>query len=145
MAVQVENVMRHVNNFFDRARYTGHFFISGGKITLPMELPEKTWIAISGSMWHDGVHELQSPYDLPAPDEEFDGTVYILHPPASFLDLCKSIAEYDEKTPVGAFMSESFGSYSYTRTGGQNGVKTWQEAYALQLRPYRRMFTEVEV
>ena len=143
MAVCVENVMRYVNNFFERAGYSGEFVISGGMITLPVALPDHVWIAISGSLYHDGVHEMQSQYDLPAPDETFTGNVFILNPPAAFLELCKSIAEYDAKTPVGAYQSESFGNYSYTRASGQNGVKTWQEAYAMQLRPYRRMFTEV--
>lgn len=145
MSVSVENVMRYVNNFFDRACYHGAFSVSGGGINLPVHLPDNAWIAISGSMCHDGVHEMYSEYALPTPDEEFTGTVYVLCPPASFLELCKQIAEYDEKTPVGALQSESFGNYSYTRANGQNGVKTWQEAFAMQLRPYRRMFTEVEV
>lgn len=145
MAVCVEQVMRSVNHFFDRACYQGTFTITGGRIALPLDLPDNAWIAISGSMFHDGVHEMHSDHALPAPDEAFTGKVYILHPPQAFLELCRQIDAYDEKTPAGALQSESFGNYSYTRASGANGVKTWQEAFAAQLRPYRRMFTEVDV
>lgn len=145
MAVTVGSVMRTVNNFFERVRYEGQFTIEGGRISLPVDLPDHAFIAIIGSAFHDGVHDMHTDYALPAPDETFNGIVYVLQPPVGFLMLCEEIAKYDEKTPVGALQSESFGNYSYTRASGQNGVKTWQEAFAAQLRPYRRMFTEVGV
>jgi len=79
-------------------------------------------------------------------DETFAGRVYFLRPPADFLQLCESIAAYNEKTPKGPYQSETFDDYSYTLAGGKNGgVLTWQERFAKELNEYRRMFSEVLV
>ena len=139
MAVTVENVMRCVRNFFEKGYMVDTFSITGGQIT--PRVPDGIWYAVEGSMLHDGVY---GPNDaLEGADETFAGRVWLLAPPRAFLMLCEEIAEYDKKNPVGAMQSESFGNYSYSRAGGQNGVKTGKEAYALQLTPYRRMFTGV--
>lgn len=144
--VTVEAVMRQVNNFFERARYEGAFSISGGVLNAAESLPVGSWVAIEGSLLHDGVHQLTEGYKLEGADEEFCGRVWVLAPPAHFLEICRQIAEYDSKNPVGAMQSESFGTYSYTRQSGQNGgPKGWQEAFASMLTPYRRMYTEVRI
>ena len=143
MAVTVEDVMRECRNFFVKAHYEGEFEISGGTLKLPETLPESAFIAVTGSAYHDGVHQMADAFDTP--DEVFTGRVYILHPPKDFLEICKEIAVYDEKNPVGAFQSESFGEYSYQRAGVQTGLKTWQSAMQQKLNAYRRMFTEVEL
>lgn len=144
--VTMEAVMRQVNNFFERAYYDGAFFVAAGKLTLPEALPDGSWVAITGSLYHDGVHQLTADYQLEGPDEEFTGRVWLLFPPPSFVALAKEIAEFATKTPAGAFQSESLGEYSYTRATGKNGgLMTWQEAFAGRLMPYRRMFTEVKV
>ena len=63
-----------------------------------------------------------------------------------FQQLCEEIAQFIEKTPKGAYQSETFDDYSYTRAGGKSGgVLTWQEHFSAQLSEYRRMFTEVSV
>lgn len=142
----VEAVMRQINNFFERAYYDGAFLIADGVITLPESLPAGSWIAIQGSLYHNGVHQLTDDYKLDGPDEEFNGRVWLLFPPAHFLNLCEQIAEFDEKTPAGAFQSEALGEYSYSRATGKNGgLLTWKEAFKDELMPYRRMFTEVSV
>lgn len=142
MAVSIAAVMRRVRNFFERERIDGTFTISGGMLE---PLPDAPYIAISGSAWHDGVFPAGT---LPETghDEQFDGKVWGLHPPSDFLAMCESISEYDAKNPVGAYQSESFGGYSYTRgnVGGTAG-DGWEAAFAGQLAPYRRMFTEVDV
>lgn len=130
--------MRRVRNFFERERIEGTFTITGGVLA---PLPDAPFIAISGSRWHDGVFPIGAlPGDMP--DEIFDGKVWGLHPPSDFLALCEAISAYDEKNPIGAYQSESFGPYSYTRGTAGNG---WEAAFAGQLLPYRRMFTEVDV
>lgn len=141
MAVTIEDVMRECRNFFAAAHYDGEFEISGGTLKLPEELPESALIAVTGSAYHDGVHQLSEAFDTP--DETFAGRVYILHPPKAFLEICKEAAAYDEKNPVGAFQSETFGEYQYTRAGVQTGLKSWQSAMQQRLNPYRKMFTEV--
>lgn len=141
MAVSVAAVMRHINNYFQVGSISGMIVISGNAI---VPAPESPWCYVSGSWLHDGVWQvlggkLQSmPGDLP--DEEFDGRVWLLKPPADFLTLCEEISQYDDKNPVGAYTSEKFGGYSYTRAGE---VKSWMTAFAEKLWPYRRMYTEV--
>ena len=141
MAITVEDVMRECRNFFEKAHYDGEFTIHGGMLDLPETLPDGAYIAINGSAFHDGVHRIGDAMDIP--DETFTGRVWILHPPKSFLEICKEINEYDQKNPVGAFQSETFGEYQYTRSGVQTGLKSWQSAMSQRLNPYRKMFTEV--
>lgn len=145
MCVNVEAVMRYCNNFFEVSYYEGEFRIEDHRLILPDELPADTFIAVQGSLFSDGVHRLDLLHQFSA-DETFTGRVYILHPPESFLKLCEEVAAYDEKNPTGAFVSESFGGYSYSRGAGSSATGTaspWQQAFAISLRPYRRMFTEV--
>lgn len=142
MAVSIAAVMRRVRNFFERESIEGTFTIAGGVLA---PIPDAPYIAVSGSSWHDGVFPVgELPDDKP--DETFDGNVWGLHPPDDFLAMCEAIKAYDEKNPVGAYQSESFGQYSYTRgnVGGTAG-NGWEAAFACQLSPYRRMFTEVDV
>lgn len=145
MAVSVAAVMRHIRNYFDRGYRYGDFSIIGGALT---PAPDSAYVYIAGSVLHDGVWEMSGNMLLDAPDglrdESFSGRVYELHPPGDFLALCREISEYDDKNPVGAMQSESFGDYSYTRAyATQKAAQGWQGAYFERLSPYRRMVTEV--
>jgi hypothetical protein len=76
-------------------------------------------------------------------NEEFDGRVWLLKPPADFLDLCAEISAYDDKNPAGAYAQESFGGYSYSRRNA-GGSTAWQDVFAGRLASYRgKMFSEV--
>lgn len=149
MNVSVGQVMRNVNNYFESGYRATSYTITSGSISPNDLLAPGMWIAITGSIFHDGVWQLDDWLglkELPhgTPNEKFYGRVYFLHPPAEFLETCKNIAEFAEKTPAGGLQSESFGEYSMTRASGKNGgVLTWQEAFADALTPYRRMYSEV--
>ncbi len=140
MEVSIAAVMRHVHNYFERGFIDGEFTVSGGVLN-PM--PRAPYVAITGSVWHDGVYRIDELREQP--EETFVGRVWALHPPDDFIRMCEQIATYDEQNPAGALQSESFGEYSYARASCQNGVIGWQTAFAQQLVPYRRMFTEVNV
>lgn len=148
MAVSVAAVMRHCRNFFEVGYIDGTFCITGNALS---DVGDGVhWVYISGSMMHDGVWEICNGYLIGKSvegleNEEFDGRVWLLAPPVDFLETCKSIALYEEKNPVGALQSESFGEYSYTRQSlsGTNGLTGWQAAFGGQLATYRRPFTEV--
>lgn len=143
MAVSVAAVMRHCRNYFVDAYKDGTFRITGNALA---GADGARWVYISGSVHHNGVWEVADGYltgrDVDGlPDEEFEGRVCFLDPPPEFLELCKTIRAYEEKNPVGALASESFGAYSYTRSTGLDG---WAGAFGAQLAPYRgRMFAEV--
>lgn len=136
-------VMREVHNFFERGKFYGTISISGGMVVSPgVSAP---YVYIKGSTFHDGLWEMAGTSLVRDnhPSETFSGCIWLLYPPNDFLALCEQVAEFEAKTPAGALQSESLEGYSYSRASGQNGLLTWQEAYASRLRPYRRMFTEV--
>lgn len=143
MAVSVAAVMRHINNYFEVGCISGGFAISGNAI---VPAPESPWCYVSGSWMHDGAWQVTSgtlqDMEGSLPDEEFDGRVWLLKPPPDFLALCEEISAYDQKNPVGAYLQESFGGYSYMRQQS-SGSKAWQDVYAGRLARYRKMFTEV--
>ncbi len=142
MAVTIGSVMRHCRNYFERGLYEGAFTIQGGALVSPA-LSDGRYVAISGSAYNDGVH--QTGTDT-LTDENFTGRVWLLSPPASFVSLSEEIAAWDEKNPTGAYTSESFGNYSYTRASdGQGGAITWQSAFASRLRDYQMLTSEVMV
>lgn len=145
MAISMENVMRRVRNYFQRGYTEGTFDITGNVLS---PAPAAPWVAIRGSLYHDGVYRCTDGVlqDMPEGrmDERFTGVVWHLHPPDDFVSLVEDINAYDAKNPAGAYQSESFGDYSYTRPSGANGgVMSWETAYADALRPYKRMFSEV--
>lgn len=149
MPPSVGQIMRSINNFFESGYRATSYTVEGGRILPDDLLTPGMYIAITGSVFHDGVWKLGDGLtlsDLPegTPNETFFGRVYFLHPPKEFLETCEEIAEFAQKTPVGGLQSESFGEYSQTRASGKNGgILTWQEAFADALAPYRCMFTEV--
>ena len=149
MTVSVGQVMRSINNFFESGYRAASYQISGGKILPAGFLAPGMYIAITGSIFHEGVWKIGEDLalsGLPAgtPNEKFYGRVWFLRPPADFLSICAHIEEFAKNTPVDGLQSESFGEYSQARAAGRNGgVLTWQDAFADDLRPYCRMFSEV--
>ena len=147
MAVSVAAVMRHCRNFFESGYIDGTFRITGN--ALPDVEDSARWVYISGSKMHDGVWEIDEQGFLTGRsvdglmDEEFTGRVWLLAPPVDFLEVCKTIREYEEKNPVSALASETFGNYARTWNAEQIG-KSWSVAFNASLLPYRKMFTEVE-
>lgn len=137
----IQEIMRYVNNFFCTGTREGQYSISGNALNVPVS----GLVYISGSLHHDGVWQvcrgLLQDMSGNLPDEEFNGNVYFLDPPRDFLQLCEEIRQYTEKNPVGAYQSESFGGYSYNR--GNAAGQGWQTVFAVRLRPYRKMFSEI--
>ncbi len=119
MAVSIADVMRHVHNFFERERLAGEFAVQDGVLTPAVSAP---YAAIYGSA-ADGVYQVTDGRleGWTGRDGVFTGVVWGLYPPKDFLDVCASASAYDAKNPAGAYLSESFGNYSYTRAGGQSG------------------------
>lgn len=142
MAVTIGSVMRHCRNYFERGYYDGECVVANGALVTPA-LADGRYIAISGSVFNDGVYKLGT--DV-LTEETFTGRVWLLSPPASFIILCDEIAEYDAKNPAGAYLSETFGEYSYQRSANAQGVtNTWQTAFASRLADYQLLRSEVMV
>lgn len=142
MAVTIGSVMRHCRNYFERGCYDGECVIANDALVTPA-LADGRYIAISGSAYNDGVYKLGT--DV-LTEETFTGRVWLLSPPASFIALCDEIAEYDAKNPAGAYLSETFGEYSYQRSANTQGVtSSWQSAFAARLADYQLLRSEVMV
>ena len=141
MAVSMGSVMRHCRNYFEAGSYDGEIVIEGGQLITPA-LAHGRYIAIRGSAYNDGVHQVGDALT----DETFTGRVWVLSPPAAFVALAEEISAYDDKNPVGALQSESFGSYSYSRdSAGSVPAAGWQGAFAGRLNDYQRLTSEVMV
>ena len=146
MSVSVAAVMRQCRNYFEDGYIDGTFRITGNALS---GAEGAHWVYISGSAFHNGVWEVCDGYLTGRSveglhDEEFEGRVWFLDPPEEFLEQCKTIKTYEEKNPVGAFVQERFGEYSYMR--GQMGKAVdmgWQAAFVPELKEYRRLYTEV--
>lgn len=146
MAVSVAAVMRQCRNYFETGYIDGTFRITGNALS---GADGAHWVYISGSAYHNGVWEVCDGYLTGRSveglhDEEFEGRMWFLDPPEEFLELCKTIKTYEEKNPVGAFVQERFGEYSYVRANSGGAADMgWQKVFAVELSEYRRMFTEV--
>lgn len=137
----LESVLRYLNNWFlvPDGIHDGAYTIEGGGIALPF-LAAGQCFRIVGSVFNDGV------YQYPAhglTQESFDGSVWALAVPKYVTELAEEIEAWQEKNAgiaLNPYTSESFGGYSYSRATGKNGgALTWQDAFAAQLTPYRKL------
>lgn len=144
-------ICAEIKNYFtwERDKHFGDFTISDGQIVPSFDIPTD-YIRIVGSRLNDGVHVRgENGFDLI--DEEFHGGIWVMSPPKAFIDLAAEIAAWQAKnggidsTAMSPFNSESFGGYSYSKSGGaaaggsSSGGASWQSAYATRLKIYRRI------
>ena len=148
MAASVSSVMRYCRNYFEKGYIDGTFRITGNALS---DVGDGVhWVYISGSMMHDGVWQICNGYLTGRSiegleDEEFDGRVWLLAPPIDFLETVKAMREYEEKNPISALSSETFGGYSRTwAMGGKPSDRSAMTVFRDSLTPYIRMYTEVK-
>ena len=132
----LEAVLTHLNNWFCREVYAGTFTVTSGTLALP-DLADGQYFRIVGSVFNDGLH--QSPA-AGLTDETFTGAVWALAVPKSVVTLAEEIKAWSAMNQLGAYTSESFSGYSYTRATNAKGAAVgWQDAFAAQLAPYRKL------
>lgn len=142
-------ICAEIRNYFtyESDKHFGNFAIIDGLITPSFDIPTD-YIRIVGSHKNDGVHKIS---DADLVDEgEFNGAIWVMSPPKAFLDLAAEIADWQaknggvESTAMSPFNSESFGGYSYSKSGGYatggslSGGVSWLSAYSTRLNIYRR-------
>ena len=146
-----------LNNWFECARFYGQFEISDGKITSFNDgeiLRDGQYFRIVGSLFNDGVHQYGE--DLSLVGEVFSGAVWLMAVPPAVISLAEDIEAWRSKyeAPDSANMSpynsESFGGYSYNKSGGGSSADgslsgTWQGAFANRLKRYKRIGTKPRV
>lgn len=136
-----------LKNFFDRERYAGSFTISGGTFTADY-LQTGQYFRIVGSVFNDGIY-MYPCYCLH--DESFDGAIWALAIPKEILEMAEEIqawrAKYEaaDSAAMSPFNSESFGGYSYSKSGNSSsagGVASgggWKAAFAHRLNKWRKL------
>ena len=136
----LEQVLRHLNNWFLVEIHEGTFTVENGSITLPFLLTNQ-YFRIVGSVFNDGLHQYPA-VDLT--DETFTGSVWALAVPKAVIELADEIGKWQEKNGEAAsspFSSESFGGYSYSKAtdAETGGAVTWQSAFKQQLSAWRKI------
>ena len=137
----LEQVLRHLNNWFLVEIHEGTFTVENGSIALPFLLTNQ-YFRIVGSVFNDGLHQYPAT-DLT--DETFTGTVWALAVPKAVVTLSEDIAAWEEKngeSVASPYQSESFGGYSYTkRSAGSDGstLNGWQDAFRGRLNDWRKI------
>lgn len=150
----LNEVCLEVRNFFDRnqPKIFGDIVISDGTITnadFLSDIQENQYFRIVDSVFNDGVYQYTDKLKLT--DEVFNGAIWLMRVPRDFLALVAEIEDWQAKnggvdsTAMSPFNSESFGGYSYSKSGGSasgdgssSGGASWQAAYATRLKAYRR-------
>lgn len=150
-----------LKNWFveDKDKHIGTITITGGEITArddlyllgdkKIEPLPGQYFRVIGSVFGDGVHQYPD-YDMQ--DETFDGAVWLMRVPPAVIALAADIEAWKEKymgidSPLmGPFTSESFGGYSYSKSGvgasaftDASGISGWQAAFADRLGPWRKI------
>lgn len=130
--------------------HIGDWSITSGAISPALVIPTD-YIRIVGSRLNDGVHKRNKQGGFDLTDEDFHGGIWIMSPPADFIALAEEIAAWQDKNgaidsaAMSPFNSESFGGYSYSKSGGNasggssSGGANWQSAFASRLNIYRRI------
>ena len=137
----LEQVLRHLNNWFLVEIHEGTFTVENGSIALPFLLTNQ-YFRIVGSVFSDGLHQYPA-VDLT--DETFTGAVWALAVPKAVIDLSVEIEAWQEKNGEAAaspYQSESFGGYSYTKRSAGNDSGTlngWQDAFRGRLNDWRKL------
>lgn len=145
----LSELCRELRNWFDIDRQFGDFTIENGSIVAfnGDEPLTNQYIRIVGSVFNDGVYK----YPVSGlQDETFNGAVWFLAIPAEVISLSQDIDEWKAKyagvdsAAMSPFNSESFGGYSYSKSGGGSSdgatnAGTWQGAFASRLNMWRKI------
>ena len=125
-----------VNGEFDETSWEWNpfYFPAGDTSEAKVHLQNGQYFRVVGSVFNDGV------YQYPATglvDESFDGAIWTMAVPPAVIALSEEIdawrAKYEDidSPNMSPYNSESFGGYSYSKSGGgssTDGSGTWQKA-----------------
>ena len=139
----LEQICAFIHNYFVSDRYSGTFSITDGTLTID-GLVDGQYFRICGSRMNDGVYQ----YPVSGlTDETFDGVIWDMRPPKSFLDLVSEISDWQTKygtAAAGPYQSESFNGYSYSKgtatdASGKSVPVTWQTTFGSRLNQWRKL------
>lgn len=131
-------ICEHLKNWFvvPDGIHKGTYTISNGTIALPF-LQDGQYFRIIGSVFNDGVHQYPS---ATMSDEVFNGAVWALAIPGNVIAIAEEISSYAANNAAAAYVSESFGGYSYQKATDESGAAiSWQGAYRSRLNKWRKI------
>ena len=143
----------YLKNWFEVDKLYGDFVVDEGTITYAdgTELPLQSGqhFRIVDSIFNDGVYSYDEDGLKELSEESFEGSVWCLAIPKDVLALADEIAAWRQKyegadsAALSPFNSESFGGYSYSKSGGNtadgsNG-SSWQSVFGNRLIRYRKI------
>lgn len=152
--MMLSQICQELRNWFDRNQPKWH-----GKITLhedgsidyeggsPITLKDGQFFRVVGSVFNDGVYRYPA-YDLY--EETFTGSIWAMAVPPAVIVLCEEIEDWQKRyggvdgVLMSPYQSESFGGYSYSKSGGGAGdgrssAGTWKGAFATRLNAWRKI------
>ena len=134
-------ICAEIRNYFcqDSDKHFGRFKIEDGEIEPLDFLLDGQYFRIVGSTLNDGVYQYPT---SGLADEGFDGAIWAMKLPPSFIALCTEIESYvaSEQGKPSGYTSESFGGYSYTKATDSKGRPlTWQGVFAKRLNVWRKI------
>lgn len=142
----LEELLRTLNNWFEKDSLVGDFKVSGGALLVPDGfLKDGQYLRVIGSTFNDGL-SCWPVSDMV--DEEFSGEVQALAIPPAVISLSKEIEEWvlsNKKTLDAPYSSESFLGYSYSKEGvsvpqsGSYASSGWRAHFRDQLNQWRRL------
>ena len=132
-------ICAELRNYFEvpNGRHFGTFTISGGSIAPLDFLQEGQYFRIVGSKRNDGLYQYPS---AELTEEEFNGAVWVMRVPPAIVTLAQQYKEELEKESgkPSAYISESFGGYSYTKATNSKGVPlNWEHLHTDELNQWR--------
>lgn len=143
--MELTELCKELNNWFDLKRYFGTFTIEDGTLQDDLGLLNNQYFRIVGSVFNDGI------YKHPAENlitETFNGAVWAMAIPPEVIALAGKMTAWEEeyggavKSP---YSSESFGGYSYTKGSGsasggaENGSGGVLSAFYDELNKWRKV------
>ena len=137
--MDLTNLCAELRNYFETEKRFGTFTISGGSISPSDFLQDGQYFRIVGSVFNDGVHRHPA-HDLT--DETFDGAVWAMAVPPAVIELLQKIQEFEAATANAptAYISESFGGYTYTKATDEKGLPVgWKSVFKTELNKYRKL------
>ena len=137
--MDLTNLCAELRNYFETKKRFGTFTISGGSISPSDFLQDGQYFRIVGSVFNDGVHRHPA-HDLT--DEIFDGAVWAMAVPPAVVELLQKIQEFEAATANAptAYISESFGGYTYTKATDENGLPVgWRSVFKSELNRWRKL------
>ena len=136
--MDLTNLCAELRNYFETEKRFGTFTISDGSISPSDFLQDGQYFRIVGSVFNDGVYRYPA-HDLV--DETFKGAVWAMNVQPAVVELLHKIQEFEAATANAptAYISESFGGFSYTKATDANGLPVgWKSVFKNELSRWRK-------